>query len=67
MEQIGHLTRRAVPPVDQVLALAPDQHLSCHVDLLALLVSHRTAGFVFVVKDDGDGSLVDARLALFVD
>jgi hypothetical protein len=66
VKQIGHLPRRRIPPINQILALAPDQHLPRHVDLLALLVSHGTAGFVLVVEHDGDGGLVDARLALFV-
>lgn len=67
MEQVGHLPRRTVPPINEIFALAPDQHLPRHIDLLALLISHRAVGFVFVIKNDGDRGLVDASLALFVD
>lgn len=66
MKQVGHLPRRTVPPINQIFTLAPDQNLPRHIDLLALLVSHGTGGFVLVVEYDGDGCLVNARLALFV-
>lgn len=67
MEQVGHLPRRTVPSINEIFTLAPDENLPRDIDLLALLVPHRTIGLVFIVKNDCDRGLVDARLALFVD
>lgn len=67
MKQIRHLPRRTIPPIDQIFALPPDQNLPRHIHLLALLIAHGTAGLVLVVKDDGDGGLVDTGLTLLVD
>lgn len=67
MKQIRHLSRRTVSPIDQILVLPPYQHLTRHVHLLALLVSHGTAVFILVVKDYGNRGLVYSGLALFVD
>jgi hypothetical protein len=67
MEQVGHLSRRTVSSINEIFTLAPDENLPRDIDLLALLVPHRTIGLVFIVKNDCDRGLVDARLALFVD
>ena len=67
MKQICHLPRGRIPPIDQILALPPNQDLPRHIHLLALLISHGTRRFVLVVEHDGDGGLVDPGLALLVD
>lgn len=66
MEQIGHLSGRTIPSIDQIFTFPPYQHLPCYIHLLALLVSHRTGALVLVVKYDRYGGFVYACLALFI-
>ena len=67
MKQIRHLPRWRIPPIDQILAFAPNQNLPRHINFLALLVPNRTGGLVLIIEHDGDAGLVDAGLALFID
>ena len=66
VEKIRHLAGRRVPPINQILALSPDENLTRDIDLLALLIPDRTRCLILVVEDNGDASLVHPRLSLFV-
>lgn len=67
MKQIRHLSCRGVSSVNQVLALSSQKNLTSDCNFRTLLVSDRTCGLFFIVKDDSDTRLVDAGLSLLVD
>ena len=66
-EEIDDAVVLNVGPVDQVLVLAANDHLTLNDDLVEVVVTHGTVFLVTVVKRDGDGGFGDAGLTVLVD
>lgn len=66
VEKILHLARGRISPINQILALPPDEDLTCYINFLALFISHRTPGLVLIIKYNSDAGLVHTRLTLLV-
>ena len=66
MKEVLHLPCWGVATVDDVLALAAQQHLPSDGDFGALFVSNRTGGLIVIAENDSDAGLVHTRLALLV-
>ena len=67
MKEILNLTGWRVSSIDEILALASNQDLSCDSHFRALFVADGRRGFILIVENDSHRSLVDTSLSLFVD